>query len=60
VGGVVSLPAEQARAIAMSVTAGAETRLTTIAARYTVARTYAKRTLTVLIALSRFVRPSNA
>jgi hypothetical protein len=53
--GGASFWGKQPRAIATSVTARAETRLTTIAARYTVARTYAKRTLTLLTLLSRFV-----
>jgi hypothetical protein len=48
---------EQSRAVTRSANAIPEIRLTSIVARYIVARTYAKTTLTLPRVLSRFVRP---
>jgi hypothetical protein len=48
---------EQLRAVTASASAIPQNRLTSIVARYIVARTYAKTTLTLPTLLSRFVRP---
>jgi hypothetical protein len=48
---------EQPRAVTTSASATLKNRLTSIVARYIVARTYAKTTLTLRTVLSRFVRP---
>jgi len=48
---------EQPRAVTASASAIPQIRLTSIVARYIVARTYAKTTLTLPTLLSRFVRP---
>jgi hypothetical protein len=48
---------EQPGAVTTSANAIPKIRLTSIVARYIVARTYAKTTLTLPTALSRFVRP---
>jgi hypothetical protein len=48
---------EQPRAVTTSANAIPKIRLTGIVARYIVARTYAKTTLTLPAVLSRFVRP---
>jgi hypothetical protein len=55
-GGVMSVRREQPQAITTSVIANTETRLTSMAARYTLTMTYAKRMLTLRTLLSRFVR----